>query len=245
MAVRKNRTMDAVGELVLDRPITVAEWEALEDPDGGRFEILDGRLIVSPSGDADHSRFGEDLADQLRVALQRAGMDLPVTLDVEWRTVAADVVVQAPRGDVVVGRSLDPRRRIHDAVPLLVIEVWSARTPWPERNARRSYWATRGLAHYWELHLADDADHARLDVHDLRAGETLLQSVTGWASLAISEPFPVEVQPAAIHGWTARQFELAEARITEAEARVADAETRIADLEDLLRSAGIDPDVRE
>ena len=110
-------SVQTLAPTALRRMLSVAEWEALEDPIGGRYEILDGRLVVNPSPGGDHNRIGEDLADMIRAAIDDAELDYEVTIDVEWRVVENGRVPQAPRGDIVIGH-LDPSKGIHYELPL-------------------------------------------------------------------------------------------------------------------------------
>jgi hypothetical protein len=71
----------------LPRLLTVEDWLLTEDPPGGRYEILDGALVKSPSASSVHNRSAGDLADLLRAALRIAGDDQAVTVGVEWRVV--------------------------------------------------------------------------------------------------------------------------------------------------------------
>ncbi|MDH4148478.1 MAG: Uma2 family endonuclease, partial [Acidimicrobiia bacterium] len=214
-----------MARVLLDRPLLVSEWEALRDPEGGRLEVLDGRLVVTPSSGADHNRFGEDLADLLRAAVRRARLDLDVTVDVEWRSVAADVVTQAPRGDVVVGR-LEAGRRFHTAAPLLAVEIWATSSSPGDRRSKRAYWASRGLTHYWEVQLGDSPTQAVLAIHRLDEPETPVRIASGHVLVRLDEPFPIVLTPALVHGWTERESQRADA-----EAARADAESQRADAE--------------
>ncbi len=220
----------------IDRPLTVDEWESLEDPPGGRYEILDGRLVVSPSPDGEHNRFAEDLADLFRWAIRRAGRSYDVTIDVEWRSVDGRVVRDAPRGDVVVGR-LDDATQIHLSQPELVVEVWDLQTRPVTRTKKRNYWASKGVRHYWQVVLDDPI---RLEIYDLVDPTTARRIAFGSEQVQLTEPFPVDIVPEQIAGWTMRQLEdaeqahlraEAEARRAEAEARRAEAEARRADAE--------------
>lgn len=227
--------MEDRARVLLDRPTTEREWEALVDRDGERYEVLDGKLVVSPSGTAGHNQVGADLAAILTAAVRKAGLDLPVTSDVEWRTVAADVVTQAPRGDVVVGRSLDPDTDVHDQHPILVAEVWSRRTAVSTRIACRSYWSSVGLRHYWDIQLGDTPSDAIVEVWDLQAGAFPSLRVEGDETVVIAEPIAVTFTPAGIHGWSDRESARAEAETRRAEQAEAENDAVRAENERLAR----------
>ena len=146
---------------------------------------------MSPSPDAVHNRFGEDLADIVRLAIDHAALDYDVTIDVEWRVVVDGRVRQAPRGDLVVGR-VDADKDIHLQVPLFVVEVWDPASRPGVRNKRRAYWAAQGVQHYWQVLVTVPAI---IEVYDLDQPLAPLQQVTGSNRLAVTQPFPLAVVP--------------------------------------------------
>ena len=220
-------TMVADTETRPTRAITVAEWELLEDPEGGKFEVIDGHVVLMPSPDADHNRFSEDLADLFRLAIEQAGLDFDVTLDVEWRQVEDGRVMQAPRGDLVVGR-VDPDKRIHFALPTMVVEIWDPESRPGVRNKRRAYWAARGLRHFWQVLVTEPAV---LEVFDLAQPHAPLQQAVGDQVVEVSEPFSVSVTPSAVAGWSLRMAKRADSEAIRAntEAGRANAEADRAD----------------
>lgn len=208
------------------RYLSVAEWEALEDPwgpGGGRYEILDGWLILNPAPSGDHNRYGEDLADMIRGAIDDADLDIDVHIDVEWRVVESGRVAQAPRGDILVGPVHESSKYL-DQLPLFVAEIWSAGTRPSVRTRKRNYWAARGLRHYWSIRLGTPPT---IEIYDLVASPDLIRAATGDQTLTITEPFPVTVTPSDVRGWSLRQHR--------------DAKRAVADLE-RLRAAGVDVD---
>ena len=225
--------MAAMAEVVLDRMLTESEWDALRDPDGGRYEILDGRLVMSPSSNADHNDLNVDLVMMVRELIRTAGLDLRVTTDVEWRTVAGDVVLQAPRGDLVVG-TVDAIRRIHNALPLLVAEVWSADTRPGVIESKRSYWRSLGLEHYWEIVLGETAADTALSIWELAHNRVPLRA-RGHDRLSIAEPFSLEIAPAELHGWADARARRLEQRSDELEERGRESEERARELEERAR----------
>lgn len=233
-------SVQTLAPTVLRRMLSVAEWEALEDPIGGRYEILDGRLILNPSPGGDHNRIGEAGADMIRAAIDDAELDYEVTIDVEWRVVENGRIPQAPRGDIVIGH-LDPSKGIHYELPLFVIEIWSPKTRPSVRTKKRDYWIAQGLRHYWSVRLGVVA---AIDAYDLHASDTPVV-VFGDQTLTITSPFALTVIPNEIKGWTLRQHRQAkqEAARAEREAARADAaEARIRSDFERLRAAGIDVD---
>ncbi len=203
----------ATVEAIRPGPITVDEWEAMVDPDGGRYEILDGQLVMSPSPDIQHNRFGEDASALLRRAVDRAGLSLDVVTDVEWRSVAANIVRDAPRGDVVVGRA-DPERLFFIETPLLVVEIWDRETRPKRRADRRAYWASKNLRHYWQVLLVDPVV---VEVYDLAQPLTPVTQAVGPQQLTVGIPFPVTLVPDQVIGWGLAESKAADAARAEAD----------------------------
>jgi len=223
--------MDGMASLVSSRPITEAEWEAMADPPNGRYEILDGRLFVTPSPNDDHNRHAEDLADLLRRAVRINGLNYTVTSDVEWRVLGEEYVTEAPRGDVVVGFGLHPDKKIHVEVPVLVGEIWSSVTRPATIRERRTAWARLGVNHYWEVQLGESPEDAHLLVFDFGSQTMPIATATGDEVMNIEVPFAVAIIPALIHGWADRESQRAdrEAQRADWESRRADNEAQRAD----------------
>lgn len=215
--------MMSAGQLIRHGPITEAEWEAQEDPPEGRYEVIDGQVVMTPS-DGAHNRYGEDLSAMLRMAVWRADLPYDVTIDVEWRTVEASIVKQAPRGDVVIGK-VDEEKGIHLMRPLLVAEIWDPLSRPKVRNERRLYWARLGVPHYIQVLLVDPAV---AEVYDLAAPLAPVRQAVGHQVLAIDEPFPIEFVPDRVVGWGLRQAIAAETAQAEISAAVAEAEAATA-----------------
>jgi Uma2 family endonuclease len=219
-------------------------WNEMEDPPGYRLEILGGQLLMNPAPDDRHNRFGEDLTAIFRAAVARDGHPYDVTADVEFRSVDAGSVRESPRGDVVVGR-VDRERGFHLLVPLLVVEVWDPLTPPGRIRAKRMYWHSLGVRHYWQVRLADplrpDRGATTLEVFDFEVGDDPVARVSGDEALTITEPFAVTVVPNEVRGWGLRETQRAdaEAQRADAEAQRADgAQRRVSELEQRIRELG-------
>ena len=212
--------MCGMANAIVEKPITEAEWEALEDPPGGRYEIIDGRLVVNPSPNFQHNRYEHNLVAIFEYALMQAGLDLPVTSDVEWRILGPNSVTNAPRADVAIGQVIHPEKDIHDAVPLLVAEIWSKDTRPSTKSARRAMWADHGVDHYWDIQLHDTPDQAKITVYNHHQSPLPIAHAAGNRPLTITQPIPLTITPADIPTWTinlAQQGELKDQRIRELE----------------------------
>ena len=234
-------TMATMTTVPQPRLLTVEDWMLLEDPPGGRYEILDGVLVVNPSASSNHNRVAEDLADLLRVALRRAGVEATVTIDVEWRVVIGNRIREAPRPDVAVGWVDPATRRLGGPPPQLVVEVWD---DWTERyvvRAKRRYWITKNVRWLWELTVGDEASSVRIEVWDLHTDtERPVLDAQGDTAFSTSEPFPVGFRPAEVPGWSeqqALQGEINAARAEEAALQTAQATTRAEEATALAEAA--------
>ncbi|MFN0092323.1 MAG: Uma2 family endonuclease [Acidimicrobiales bacterium] len=218
------------------RGLTVEEWEGLEDPPSGRWEVLDGELVVTPSPDSAHNQIADGLAALLRVHAADDGGRYDVTTDVEWRTVAAHVVRQAPRPDIAIG-VVDPQRLIFVAPgrPLVVVEVISSQERPAEVRAKREYYRRRGMVDYWEVRQGPPVEVLVFDLSaslDEPAGRAV-----GAERLELDWPFPVAIVPGELAGWVERhvaalraEAEAARAEAGRERARAQAAEARLAEL---------------
>jgi len=221
-----------------DSGVSVAEWESLEDPTGGRWEVLNGDLVVSPSPDAEHDDIARGLAAALEDALARAGLTWRVTVDVEWRSVSADVVRQAPRPDVAVGRP-DDERSVYTRPPLLVVDVWSKRTKRSEIDDKRRYYRSRGVDAFWEVR------QERTGGWVLRAfllsidTDVPIAEAMGPQTIEVEWPVPIRIGPLELAGWGQRALgearQRAEAERQRAEAERHRAEAAEAERDELAR----------
>jgi len=217
-------------QILSDKPISEAEWEALEDPPHGRYEIIDGALTVNPSQSNDHSRLANDLVMFLRCWLPDIGLgdDFVVTYDVEWRTGGPEQILHAPRGDVVLGPNvLHPKKGIHIEKPLLVAEVWSPRTPPSVERERRLMWSNHGVEHYWDVRL-DYYGSISITVFDFTVQAMPIAVASDDEELQLTAPFAVSFAPSILRDFSyirVRKAALADRQIAQA-TRETEAATR-------------------
>jgi Uma2 family endonuclease len=131
-------------------------WDALEDPAEGRYEVIRGALVVSPSPQRPHQRAA---AEVWRLLDAVAPPQLTVELDMDWRIPGAEParVAAAPRPDVVVWPA--HHERVTD--PVLAVEVLSPSdhqrltdSLLTRAAAKRLDYATGGLPQLIEVDLA-------------------------------------------------------------------------------------------
>jgi Uma2 family endonuclease len=155
-------------------PLSLSEFERAGGQEGYRYELIDGRVQVSPIPDFSH----EDLCAMIQGLLAAYAAQHPEVL----RHVKSPARVfvpgrrrtTAPEPDVAAYRVFPthlPRSRIRwqDLSPILVAEVLSADTADKDliRN-RRLYLQVPSIREYWIVDPRQDADHPSLVVHRRR-----------------------------------------------------------------------------
>ena len=128
---------------------TVAMLDALPD-DGQRYEVIDGKLFVTPSPGEPH----QDIVGRLLIELSRymdssdIGKAVVSPSDV-WRGERARNRVQP---DVYVVRRFDGKRPVypyHLSNLLLAVEVVSPGNPLVDFHTKRELYLSEGVAEYW------------------------------------------------------------------------------------------------
>lgn len=142
--------------LVRPRLFTVAEYLELGETESGYSELVEGRLILTPSPQVRHNR-----------ATFRAGMALEVQLPEEFEVVTdidVDLELAAPhepgfcrRPDLVIA-TRDARERVErdggvlrasDLV--LIMETMSPSSRRTDGIVKRAEYSDAGIGHYWIL----------------------------------------------------------------------------------------------
>lgn len=131
-----------------EREWTYEDYLQLPD-DGNRYEIIDGRLYVSPAPSPYHqtlSRRVQFLFYPLELAGQGQIFNAPVDLLMLGATpVQPDLVfLSAEQGPMVTRRALE-------GVPTLLVEILSPSTAGRDRTLKMNKYASCGVPHYWIL----------------------------------------------------------------------------------------------
>ncbi len=156
------------------RAISLEEFEHADSLEGYRYELIDGKLEVSPQPELPHYLLQDWLKDALK-GYARARPDVinwvagPVRVFVPGHTAPT-----APEPDVAAYRDFPfdrARRQLHwrDFSPLLVAEVLSAETA--DKDFVRNvplYLEVPSIREYWILDHREDADRPTLIVHRRR-----------------------------------------------------------------------------
>ena len=141
-------------------PWTLADVFDLPDSDN-RYEVIDGKLIVSPPPSLRHQYVGSELHFQLRTAAPR-----------EWRVVYESYLDYGGDGrvpDLVVVRTsaLEDRssRALLPSAVGLAVEIVSPSSRRTDRLAKPAEYADQGIPLFWRVELEPE-----LVVHPYRLG---------------------------------------------------------------------------
>lgn len=177
------------------RLLTVAEYAALGETEFGYTELIEGRLLLSPSPVPDHGFAEFELAFALRQALP-SGMEVIPDTDLDLELAPPDGPGFVRRPDLVVVRS-EARRRVRERGGLLrasdavlVVEIVSPGSVRTDRVVKRDEYADAGIPYYWIVDISEPvsvvACHLAGEFGYADGGE-----VTG--VFRTDEPFPFEL----------------------------------------------------
>lgn len=146
--------------LVRPRLLTVAEYLELGETESGYSELVEGRVVLTPSPYADHNFACAALRDQLN---RRLPDDLEVLLDVDVDLELAppDAPGFCRRPDlIVVQRTARQRQRreggvIRASEVVVIVECLSPGSLRTDRVIKRHEFADAGIPHYWLLDVTE------------------------------------------------------------------------------------------
>ncbi|MFF6955077.1 Uma2 family endonuclease [Streptomyces sp. NPDC008317] len=128
-------------------PITSEQYASWSEEQCAGIEIVDGMVVVGPSGSKRHNRLARILANGLDAA---SGADWNADTDFDVRL--QDVPLSNRRPDVVVYRAdtidVTPTRPEH---VLLVVEVVSPGSETTDRIVKVDQYAKAGIPFYWRV----------------------------------------------------------------------------------------------
>ncbi|GAB3476714.1 Uma2 family endonuclease [Nocardiopsis coralliicola] len=171
-----------------DRPLTVEDLQRMPD-DGRRYELVDGRLDVSPSPGSLHTIAEYRITHHLGNV---APSDLVVTGPVGIDFNAQKTHHRIPDGAVFHGKDFQKPRFTRP--PLLAIEVLSPESVLRDTNTKRDEYAAFGIESYWIV----TPDEENPSIFELRLdGGTYREAakVLGNEVFRTEAPFPVSVVP--------------------------------------------------
>lgn len=170
------------------RALTRDDLDKMPD-DGHRYELIDGVLVVSPAPIFRHQIAVGNMHLLLRAAVTEDLIVLMAPFDV---ALSDDTVMQP---DLLVGRRGDFTRRDLPVAPVLAVEVLSPSTRAFDLLIKKDRLQRAGCEHYWVV----DPELPAVITWRLADG-VYVESGTaaGPQVLHLSEPFPVEIDPAAL-----------------------------------------------
>ncbi|WP_191268020.1 Uma2 family endonuclease [Nocardiopsis terrae] len=173
---------------VPERRLTADDLENTPD-DGQRYELVDGRLDVSPAPTNTHFRVASRLNTYLNNLCQgefEIGEGPGVNLNSERTT------HRIP--DLAVFDCDMPEGKYFDVPPLLAVEIVSPESVFRDNHIKRQEYAAFGIASYWIINpLAD-----KIGLLELRLLDGQYQVVTQVYGEEVFEtdlPFPVKLVP--------------------------------------------------
>jgi Uma2 family endonuclease len=169
-------TVSRIGPADHGRPLTLEEFTAGDYEEGYHYELIDGRLYVSPAPNQPENWVQEWLSFKLKLyAASHPDVINHVTSGARV-FIPGRPGVTTPEPDLAAYRRFRLRRRIQDirwqdVSPVLVAEILSADDPDKDlvRNADL-YFQVPSVKEYWVLDARDDADYPRLRAHRRHGG---------------------------------------------------------------------------
>ncbi|WP_424643740.1 Uma2 family endonuclease [Embleya sp. AB8] len=177
------------------------EWIALNEdaPDGNRYELVDGSVLVSPAPSMHHQFAGDELRALLRaapppelIAVTASGIPLGD------RTGLIPDVLVVDRAAFADGAKMPDPALVH-----LVVEIVSPSTTTTDRTLKPAKYAAAGIPHFWRLETARFRGLGidRLPVLftyalDADAEYQLTRRLAAGTTAKIEDPFPVTLDPA-------------------------------------------------
>jgi Uma2 family endonuclease len=180
-------------------PLTVAEYVALgEDPDGVRYELQEGALVMAASPIPEHQRCILRLGGRLEAALP-PDLDVFPDVDIDLELVAPrrPGTVRRPDLAVVTRRGFERRQReggvLRASEVLLAVEIVSPGSERTDHMIKRDEYADAGIPHYWVVDLGEPGDRMTLTAHHLAGEFGYADAGPVSGVFTATEPFPVRV----------------------------------------------------
>lgn len=176
--------------------LTAAEYAELGEPGWGYTELMEGRILVSPSPSAKHNIAGLALAMQLAPQLP-ASVRVVQDLDIDLELVPADQpgVVRRPDLVLVGDKAIDRVDRdgglLRAGDILVVIEIVSPGSRRLDHVTKRHEYADAAIPHYWIIDLDEPVS---LLAHHLAEGFGYADSGTVTGTFTTTTPCPLQLE---------------------------------------------------
>lgn len=187
--------MGALPEWMLSLPeegITAEEYDRMPADVCRNIEIVDGRIVASPSATPRHNQIAWRLAHALD---QAAPAPWQVTTDVDLRI--SEVPLTNRRPDVLVFQGDPEQLPVLPAQVLLVVEIMSRGSVNTDRLDKPTEYAAVEVPHFWRI----ERDEAGLIAYThIFNPSTQSYASAGAHSLTLKtdRPFPIEIDLAAL-----------------------------------------------
>ena len=175
--------------------LTIEEYAALGETEHGYTELIEGRLIMSPSPVPDHNNAALELAVALRPRLPE-DFEVQMDVDVDLQLALSDEPGSSRRPDLIVVQR-DARKRvrseggmIHASEVLLTVEIVSPSSKRIDHVHKRNDYADAGIPNYWIVDIDDPISLTACRLTE-QFGYQNDQTVTG--TFRTELPFPVEI----------------------------------------------------
>jgi Uma2 family endonuclease len=155
----------------LPRRATYEDYRHFPD-DGKRYEILDGRVYMTPSPSTRHQYASMRLQTQLAAYFEPRGPFLVFSAPLDVILDDADIVqpdlLVVERGPQMSGRGIE-------GAPIVIVEILSPSRPDYDRVTKPGRYAVRGVPHFWIV----DAETRAIECYRLEAGAYTLDAAGG------------------------------------------------------------------
>jgi Uma2 family endonuclease len=175
--------------------LTIAEYAALGETEHGYTELIEGRLIMSPSLTLDHNNAGFELGVALRPQLPD-DYQVQLDTDVDLGLTTADEPGSSRRPDLMI-ISRDARKRVRAEGRLLrasevlvVVEIVSPSSKRMDHVHKRADYADAGIPNYW---IIDTDDPISLTACRLTEEFGYVDDQTATGLFKTDAPFPLEI----------------------------------------------------
>ncbi|MFI7680856.1 Uma2 family endonuclease [Actinophytocola sp. NPDC049390] len=175
--------------------LTIEEYAALGETEHGYTELIEGRLIMSPSPVPDHNNAALELAVALRPRLPE-DFEVQMDVDVDLQLALSDEPGSSRRPDLIVVQR-DARKRVRSeggmiraSEVLLAVEIVSPSSKRMDHVHKRNDYADAGIPNYWIIDIDDPISLTACRLTE-QFGYQDDQVVTG--TFRTDVPFPVEI----------------------------------------------------
>jgi Uma2 family endonuclease len=180
-------------------PLTVADYVALgEDPEGARYELQDGNLVMAASPFPRHQRCLLRLGGRLEAQLPD-DLDVFPDVDVDLQLVPPTHPGTVRRPDLVVVSRAEYERREREGGVLrasevvLAIEIVSPGSERTDHTVKHLEYADAGMPYHWVVDLGEPGDRITLTAHHLASEFGYMDGGPVTGVFTATEPLPIRV----------------------------------------------------